>query len=210
MIMILIASSSGFFLEGLTSALALTQQKDFQQPLVAPHDAFYEALMAHPNVKMLILDYRRYELKLLKLLFEIKRFRPELKIVIIVKEKETLNATEHVLLNTAVDCLLDKNDSLKSMMQIVSFVYSATKVPFDVSHTRLQKLLHPQLNEKEALLFPYIVAGEKNKEIAAETGMDPKLVSYYRTRIYHKYHVHNIVELYSAFSKPIATDSFAV
>lgn len=201
--MILIASSSGFFVEGLTSALQLTQQAEYHPPLVVPHDAFYHALKAHPEVKMLILDYRRCELNLLKLLYETKRTRPELKIIIIVKSKEALNAIEYTLLNTAVDSLLDKHDTLKSIMQIVSFVYSATKVPFEVSHMRLQKLLHPHLTEKEAQLFPFIVAGEKNKSIAAETGLNPKVVSYYRTRIYQKYQVHNIVELYSAFSKPV-------
>lgn len=208
--MVLIASSSGFFVDGLTTALQLTQQAEYHQPLVVPHDAFYRALKEHPEVKMLILDYRSYELNLLKLLFEAKRTRPELKIIIIVKSKENLNAIEHALLNTAVDSLLDKHDTLKSIMQIVSFVYSATKVPFDVSHTRLQKLLHPPLNEKEALLFPYIVAGEKNKSIAAQTGMNPKVVSYYRTRIYQKYQVHNIVELYSAFSKPVDNETRAL
>lgn len=207
--MILIASSSGFFVEGLTTALQLTQQAEYPQPLVVPHDAFYSAIQAHPEVKMLILDYRRYELNLLKLLFEVKRTRPELKIIIIVKSKEALNTIEQILLNTAVDSLLDKHDTLKSIMKIVSFVYSATKVPFDVSHTRLQKLLHPYLNEKEALLFPYIVTGEKNKSIAAETGMDPKAVSYYRNRIYQKYQVHNIVELYGAFNKPVESEGRA-
>ncbi|WP_333853215.1 helix-turn-helix transcriptional regulator [Leclercia sp.] len=208
--MILIASSSGFFIDGLTTALQLTQQAEYHQPLVVPHDAFFSALKEHPEVKMLILDYRRYELNLLKLLFEAKRTRPELKIIIIVESKEALNAIEQTLLTTAVDSLLDKHDTLKCIMQIVSFVYSATKVPFDVSHTRLQKLLHPHLNEKEAQLFPYIVAGEKNKSIAAETGMDPKVVSYYRTRIYQKYQVHNIVELYGAFSKPGDSEAGAV
>ncbi len=201
--MILIASSSAFFVEGLTGALQIIQQAEYHQPLVVPHDAFYRALKEHSEVKMLIMDYRRYQLNLLKQLFEAKRTRPELKIVIIVKSKEDLNAIEQVLLNTAVDSLLDKHDTLKSILQIVSFVYSATKVPFDVSHTRLQKLLHPHLNEKEAKLFPYIVAGDKNKSIAVETGIDPKVVSYYRTRIYQKYHVHNIVELYDVFSKPL-------
>ncbi len=200
--MILIASSSGFFVEGLKTALQLTQQAEYHQPLVVPRDAFYSVLKEHPEVKMLIMEYPCYELNLLKLLFEAKRTRPELKIIIIVESKEALNAIENTLLNTAVDSLLDKHDTLKSIMQIISFVYSATKVPFDVSHTRLQKLLHPHLNEKEALLFPYIVAGEKNKSIAAEIGMDPKVVSYYRTRIYQKYQVHNIVELYGCFQQP--------
>ncbi|HFZ8994843.1 TPA: LuxR C-terminal-related transcriptional regulator [Citrobacter freundii] len=207
--MILIASSSGFFCEGLKTVLALMPRKDFYEPLMVTHDAFHEAVKAHQHIKMLILDYWRYELKLLKQLFEIKRIRSELKIVIVVKEKEALNAIEYILLNTAVDCLLDKHDNLKSMIQIISFVYSATKVPFDVSHTRLHKFIHPHLNEKEIRLFPYIVAGEKNKEIAVQTGIDPKLVSYYRTRIYRKYQVHNIVELYSTFSKPIDSEAFA-
>ncbi|HCN95634.1 MAG TPA: hypothetical protein DIT59_03110, partial [Leclercia sp.] len=65
-------------------------------------------------------------------------------------------------------------------------------------------------NEKEAQLFPYIVAGDKNKSIAAETGIDPKVVSYYRTRIYQKYQVHNIVELYSVFSKPVDSEACAL
>lgn len=208
--MILIASSSGFFVEGLTTALQLTQQAEYHQPLVVPHDAFYSALMEHPEVKMLILDYRRYELNLLKMLFESKTIRPELKIVIIVKSRKDLNAIEHTLLNAAVESLLDTRDTLKSIMRIVAFVYSATKVPFDISHTRLHKFLHPHLNEKEAQLFPYIVAGEKNKSIAAETGMNPKMVSYYRTRIYHKYQVHNIVELYSTFSKLVDSEARAL
>jgi FixJ family two-component response regulator len=101
----------------------------------------------------------------------------------------------------AVDFLLKPVEAATLLAALTHAIERARASSADMAATREIALRHGELTPRECEVLTHVIAGKRNKVIAAEIGTTEKTVKVHRGRIMEKMKVHSVADLVRAADK---------
>jgi FixJ family two-component response regulator len=126
--------------------------------------------------------------------------RPEIAVVFLTGHGDVPGAVASMK-RGAVDFLLKPVEAATLLAAIARAVERARAASSDKSSKRDIALRYGELTPREREVLTHVIAGKRNKVIAAEIGTTEKTVKVHRGRIMEKMHVRSVAELVRAADK---------
>jgi DNA-binding NarL/FixJ family response regulator len=160
------------------------------------------ALLEQHEVDILIMDLELKKTSPVNLIKSLKRKYPLLKILIFSNHPVNMYALS--LLKAGAIGYLSKSvpgavfvSAIEQIQEtgflITSDVSNNININIDLSHPRNS---YDRLSPREIEVLKFLIDGKRNVAIAEVMGLSPKTVNTYKTRLFSKLHVKNVMELF--------------
>ena len=188
----LIRQGIAFLLEEIDQDITIFQASTLHQTI--------EILQEKP-IDIAVIDAHFPDGNSLSILPEIKKLRPDIKILIFTGIEEQTNALKYI--NAGANGFLSKmseeekiKEALLKMIQEGAYISAATQTLL-LNSIRDPKLINPlhQLTERELEIAKMYAKGLGNLEIANHLNIKQNTVSTLKKRIFDKLHLKNLVDL---------------
>jgi len=199
MIKILIVDGHPVIRKGLT--LLLENNPDFNViGSVSSGIEIFEFIRRYP-VDVMISEIDLPELNGITALRAIKKEHHNLKVVMFSHHPEEIYAIS--VLKAGASAYVSKSENLDILEKAIKKVYEggiyvseaiSKHLKFDETKKTISRL-YKKLSIREIEVLRLLSSGKKNKEIARELDINEKTVSTYKTRLYKKLNVKNLVDL---------------
>lgn len=199
MIKILIVDGHPVIRKGLT--LLLKNNPDFNViGSVSSGIEIFEFIRRYP-VDVMISEIDLPELNGITALRAIKKEHHNLKVVMFSHHPEEIYAIS--VLKAGASAYVSKSENLDILEKAIKKVYEggiyvseaiSKHLKFDETKKTISRL-YKKLSIREIEVLRLLSSGKKNKEIARELDINEKTVSTYKTRLYKKLNVKNLVDL---------------
>lgn len=155
--------------------------------------------LAEDTIQLVILDIIMPDIKPKKLIPKLKTHYPDIKIILYSSIDDY--AILHELVNLGAIAYVNKNEATKVLFKAIES--AMINEPFYSESYLMQKTrlnqrpnnIKEDLSPQEYLVFQMLVEGKGVKEICIAMNLQPSTVSTYKSRIFVKLGVENIIEL---------------
>lgn len=160
----------------------------------------FEFIRRH-SVDVIISEIDLPELNGITALRAIKKEHQDLKVIMFSHHPEEIYAIS--VLKAGASAYVSKKKDMNTLKYAITKVYNGGVYLSDsmskhFTHDATKKTtskLYKRLSTREIEVLKLLSSGKKNKEIAQELGLNEKTVSTYKSRLYKKLNVNNLVDL---------------
>lgn len=148
-----------------------------------------------------IVDYTSSDSPFMFSLLEKKQTNCNLNIIVISDIRLNQDPIENILIDAVADYFMEKRGCMAKLRQCLSLIVCGLLVTRSVVNRHWAEIKKKaNLTHREMAIFPYIVSGERNKEISRKINISQKTVSLHRRHIYSKLNVNTLAGLFNILS----------
>jgi DNA-binding NarL/FixJ family response regulator len=189
------------------TGVAIVLKRQFQNMNISNAENFFEliAILKENIFDLIILDINIFGSKNTGMIKELRVIQPNIKILIFSAYEEEQYACRYIL--SGANGYLNKLCSEQQMILVVSAIlengkYIQPEIVDKILEATLNKTpINPLdvLSKREFEIAKLLIVGDGNLEIANQLNIQMSTVSTYKSRIFEKLKVYNIVELIDIF-----------